>query len=183
MGSVKIDIHKRDREWKNVNFSDEVAIKGLLKYRLKFDLTYKRDNNSLLTSDVDLSEFSEEILCLYIDLDILIKRCNFNDKQNIVLNLYMDGYIEEDIAEVLNVKYQTVNGIIKSICKKIKKENDRLWLTNNMLWNYKRIDVNYKQCSKCGEWLLKENYFSPDNTKKDGFKYLCKKCENIRKKC
>lgn len=180
MGSVRVDLNRDKREWYHVSFDTIETIKGLLKHRVDFDSLYNYGNTASIITDINTSNFNDEILCLYIDLDVLINRCNFNDRQNKILKMYMDGDMEETIAYDMNITAPTVNGIINSICKTIKKENDRLWLTNNMLWNYKRIDDNYKQCSKCGEWLLKEEYFSPKADNRDGFQSFCKKCNAKR---
>jgi ribosomal protein L40E len=88
----------------------------------------------------------------------------------------MQGSTEEEIADELNLKQHSVNGIIESICKKISDEFHESWI-DNMYWNYVPIKHNYKICSKCGESLpATDKYFSPSNQTLDGFKYYCKKC-------
>ena len=51
-------------------------------------------------------------------------------------------------------------------------------------WYYlEKEKGKYKKCSKCGEIKLAHNkYFSKNNTSKDGFYSICKKCRNKKNK-
>ena len=51
-------------------------------------------------------------------------------------------------------------------------------------WYYlEKEKGKYKKCSKCGEIKLAHNkYFSKNNTSKDGFYSICKKCRNSKNK-
>lgn len=181
MDRVQVDIYKGDYEWHVVNLSTIESIKGLLKYRSRYDLLYDRRINTLsLESYQDLQAFKEEILCLYIWLDNVISKCIFTEKQKQVLELYVKGYTERDLAVKFNVTQSAINGVIKSICKKILEQNHKMWLDFIETSGYVKIpdDVRYKQCSKCGEWLRinKEN-FKYDKTNKR-YKSRCRKCDN-----
>lgn len=181
MGTIKIDIKKKDREWKYVNLGEIQSIRGLLKFRSKFDILHGADS-ARYNTDSDLYEFSEEIICTYISLDELISKCIFNKKQKDILELYMQGSTEEEIADELNLIRQNVNGIIESICKKISDEFHESWV-DNMYWNYIPIKHNYKLCSKCKKsFPATEKYFSPKQDNADGFQSFCKKCDANRKK-
>lgn len=184
LGKISIDIRKDSNEWGNIVLTDVDTIKGLIKFRSKFDVMYNLNSSIPINVDIiDASQFSEEILCLYITLDQLINKCNFNQNQTEVLKLYMDGYIEDDIAEILNTSQQNIFGIINSICKKIKKENDDSRYIDNITWNYIVPENGFKQCSKCGEILPAEKrFFGKDERILDGFKSYCKKCDANTKK-
>lgn len=169
MGSVRIDIHDDEYEWKNVTLTDIDTIRGLIKYRYQYD--------ALIYEDAKAGGMNEELICLYADLDRMIERCSFTKRQKEVLDLYMVGYNEQDISEVLNIRPDVVEGIIHSICKKIKHENDLAWKYDFIYWNKVKTPDKWKQCSKCKKYLpATEEFFSPDESKLDGFKYICKKC-------
>ena len=184
MGKISIDIRKDSNEWGNVVLTDVDTIKGLIKFRNKFDVMYNLNSSIPVDIDItDASQFSEEVLCLYITLDKLINDCNFNLKQIEILKLYMDGYTEEDIGEIINTTQQNVFGIINSMCKKIKKENDNSRYIDNVTWNYIVPKNGFKKCSKCKEVLpLEIRFFGKDERNLDGFKSYCKKCDANSKK-
>jgi len=166
---VKIDIHDDEYEWENVTLSDEETIKGLLKYRYIYD--------AMTHNEVDAGSINEELICLYVDLDRMIGRCNFTKRQKEVLDLYMTGYNEQDISEELNLRMDVVEGIIRSICRKIKKENDLAWKYDFVYWSKVKTPEKWKQCSKCKRWLpATEEFFSPKSDSSDGLHPYCKKC-------
>ncbi len=171
-------------EWDAVNLSDPIAIKGLLKFRYRFDLLLDDGSNRYgLESNCDLADISEDLICLYADLDNLIDKANFNENQNKVLNMYMYGHSEEDIADLLGVERQSVNGVIDNMCNLLCKVNYQNWKLNYVFWDVKRVDTNYKKCSKCQEWLpATEEYFSPNKQFKDKLFPYCKKCNANRMK-
>lgn len=178
MGRVQVDLHKGSRGWENITFSDIETIRGLIRFRTRFDLLFERSQYSIMDSSTDLAEYEEEILCTYVDLDNLIAKIKINKIQNDVLTLYMKGYDEKDISDVLNIKEVTVDSTINTICKKLVDVNYELW-KSNVFWDTKRVTSNYKKCSKCGEMLpMNEEYFSPDIRNIGGLHSHCKKCRS-----
>ena len=174
MVGVKIDIHDDEYEWRNVTLSDEETIRGLLKYRYIYD--------SMIDNEVDAGSINEELVCLYADLDRVIKCCSFTKRQKEILDLYMTGYNEQDIAEELNLRMDIVEGIIRSICRKIKKENDLAWKYDFVYWSKVKTPEKWKQCNKCKRWLpATEEFFSPDKRNSDGLRGICKKCDSSTK--
>ena len=182
MGAVAVDIYKNDYPWHNVNLSSVDSIKALIKYRSQFDLLHNREiNQGSMESHCDLSGYSEEIMCLYIWLDDVISKCVFNQKQYEILKLHMKGYYEEDIAQHLNIAQQSVNGIVNSIAKKIKKKVDDIYKYDYVYLNKKKVEWDYKQCSKCKEYLPAiDEFFGKRNT--GDFYNYCKECDSLRKK-
>lgn len=178
-GSVKIDVDRDNVQWYQVNLSDVSSVKGLIKFRTTYDLLYNRRNESsnLLDSFNDLSQLPDDVICLYIWLDECIENCGLTDKQLIILNKYMDGYTEEEVAQDINVYSSTINGVINSCCKKISNYANSKWKNEYILWNKKKVETNYKQCSKCKEFLpATDEYFTKDLTRKDNLFPYCKKC-------
>lgn len=173
----------KNTEWDYITFSDIDTVRGLLKFRSRFDLLYERQNNNILSSDFDLASLKEDVICIYADLDRLIEKARLNDVQKEFIELYMKGYTEKDIAEIHNRKEVTVNSTINSACKKIVEANFESWKLDYIFWNIKRVDSNFKQCTKCKEYLpATGEYFSPDLRNKDGLQAFCKKCNAERMK-
>lgn len=180
MARLQIDLHKGSREWEKITFSDIEAIRGLIRFRTRFDLLFERHQYDIVDASTDLSGYEEGILCTYVDLDNLINKVRLNEIQNEVLKLYMRGYDEVDIAEELDIKEVTVDSTINTVCKKIVKENYEQW-KSWIYWDKKRVTSNYKKCSKCGEMLPEtDDYFSPKIDGKNGFQAFCKECNAYR---
>ena len=170
----------QNNEWNIVNLSTPESIMGLLKFRWKFDFLFNRGHGSILSSNCDLAKYSEDIICLYVDVDHLLERANLNDRQNEIINLYMEGYNEKEIAYILNDDMRNINGIIYSVCKKLCEINNESWKYNFIYWDKVKVRTNYKQCTKCKEYLpATGEYFSPDKRNNDGLHSNCKKCRNI----
>jgi len=64
----------KNTEWDYITFSDIDTVRGLLKFRSRFDLLYERQNNNILSSDFDLASLKEDVICIYADLDRLIEK-------------------------------------------------------------------------------------------------------------
>lgn len=170
---------KYNAEWDKVNLSDPNSIKGLLKFRYKFDilLEYRNGGYDIMGSSTDCSDANEDIICLYADLDNLIDNANFNEYQTNILNMYIYGNTEDDIAEILGVGKQSVNSVIDKMCEVLCELNYQEWKLNYVFWNKVKVRDNFKRCSKCSEFLpTTEEYFTPVEKRKDGFHPYCKKC-------
>ena len=179
MARLQIDLHKGSREWEGITFSDVETVRGLIRFRTRFDLLFERNQYNIMEASTDLSSYEEEVLCTYADLDNLINKVKLNEVQNKVLELYMRGYDEIDIAEELYIKEVTVNSTINTICKRIVEENYEQW-KSWVYWDKKRVTNDYKKCSKCEEMLpMNEEYFSPDKRNLDGLHSNCKKCRLV----
>ena len=169
--------YNKNTEWDYITFSDIDTVRGLLKFRSRFDLLYERQNNNILSSDFDLASLKEDVICIYADLDRLIEKARLNDVQKEFIELYMKGYTEKDIAETYNRKEVTVNSTINSACKKIVEANFESWKLDYIFWNIKKVDSSFKQCTKCKEYLpATGEYFYKEPLGKDGFKTICIKC-------
>ena len=67
-----IRLSRYNSEWDRETLSDASTIKGLLKFRYKYDLLRGDDNRYDVESNVDLCGMSDDVICLYADLDNLI---------------------------------------------------------------------------------------------------------------
>ena len=173
-------IGRYNAEWDMVNLSDPNSIKGLLKFRYRFDLLLEDGSSRYgLDSNCDLADLSDDIICLYADLDNLISKANFNEYQTKILNMYIYGNTEDDIAEMLGVGKQSINSVIDRMCEVLCELNYQDWKLNYVFWNKARVRSNFKKCSKCGGFLpVTEEYFYREKSTKDGFRLECTKCFN-----
>lgn len=170
MGAVKVDIEKGDRMAKEIKLGEADHVKALIRnwHRVQYSM------------DDIKNPISNELLCTYVDLMDLINNTELTDRQNEVLELMFDEYTEEEIGKELNVTQPTVNGIMKSICKRIAEEASRDWVD---LTRYNYVPTEYKTCSKCKQILPRLSlFFGKDDRNLDGFKSYCKKCDAKSKK-
>ena len=182
MGVVRIETLNQNRnyhEWEAVSLSDVDTIKGLIKYRVKFDKFYdaKRfeSKNPFVSNGVP--EFHEIVEVTYLDLERLIKNAKLSDSQGFIVSKLMQGYSENDLAEILKNDVSNVLSVFDTACKKIKEQNDFEWYEWLETSGKIKVEGEYKQCSKCKRWLkaIEEN-FAPDKTGKYGLRSICRRC-------
>lgn len=123
--------------------------------------------------EVDLQD---DLSCILVDLDNLIKKINFTNKQKDVLELWRKGLETNVIAKELNLNsnnvVQCLNGAINLIVKQYEEDYEN--------WYYLNIRKGqYKTCNKCREVKLMSQF---NKNGKKGLKPMCKKCESERKK-
>ena len=172
---VKIDIHKGELFYEQMTLSDPNVIKLLIKYRYKYDPYYMIEQERHFDVAGDVKPLNQEAIALYAALDELIKQCKFKKRQLDLIKYVEMGYEFDEIHKIdERFKRVSVNGMFKRIINKIKQMNDEQWY----VCVYKNtIKGEMKKCNRCKK-LLPKNYkfFTPDSTKKDGFKYMCRKC-------
>lgn len=172
MGVVKVDINRDFNIWNNINLSDQNTVRGLLRYRHKFDILFYE--NMLGSEYINYEDYSEDISFIYIDIDDIINNLNFTERQLKIIKLYQLGETEQEIAFQLDVAQSTINENIDTICKSITKENDWRYLKVMYL---KNLELKGKVCKTCGEYLPAiDEFFTPLNITKDGLVSHCKKC-------
>ena len=115
-------------------------------------------------------DLQDDLSCILVDLENLINKIEFTDKQRKVLELWSNGLATGEISKKLNVKPNTVvsclNGVVDLIVKQYEKEYEE--------WYYLNIRKGeYKKCSRCGEVKLVSQF---DKKGKQGLQSRCKKC-------
>ena len=145
--------------WDYLDLMDREHIKCLLQVSINEDL-------------------QNDLACIRTDLENLIKRTKFTDRQKEVLDLWMkDVPISKDkyrggkgIAEILGVTAQNVDIILNQAINNIINT----YIEELEDWYYLNINKGkYKKCSKCGEIKLVQRFAK--NGKK-GYKSRCKEC-------
>jgi len=164
--------------WKPVNLSTYASIKGLLKFRYRFDKVRQSDSPLNLSEFFEYKDtFDENIVCTYVWLDDIIKRCNFNIAQQDILDMYMSGYSETDIALYTKYTQQHIHQTLNRICRRIHKENYLDWYYNYIYMNQLKADFDFKKCGTCKKILpATRDFYGVDNNNRDGFKNTCKTC-------
>ena len=115
-------------------------------------------------------DLQDDLSCILVDLENLINKIEFTDKQRKVLELWSNGLATGEISKKLNVKPNTIvsclNSVVDLIVKQYEKEYEE--------WYYLNIRKGeYKKCSKCGEVKLVSQF---DKKGKQGLQSRCKKC-------
>jgi hypothetical protein len=183
MGMVKIDTHKAEYQFQRITLSDIDCIKGLIKNRWMIDEYFESEINTNIYSAGDVKPLNQELICTYLDLDNLIKKAKLNDKQLAIIHMLMQGWTEEDIADEYKQDVTVIQSIFDTACEKIKKINDYEWKYNYIYMNKKKVEWDYKKCSKCGESKPKtDEFFRERSDSKDGFRNECRECEVSAKK-
>lgn len=117
--------------------------------------------------EVDLQD---DLSCILVDLDNLIKKINFTNKQKDVLELWRKGMETNVIADELKIDSSTVSKNLDRAINSIVKQYEEDYES----WYYLNIRKGqYKTCSKCGETKLVSQF---DKKGKQGLQSRCKKC-------
>ena len=121
-------------------------------------------------------DLQDDLSCILVDLQNLMNKIKFTERQQEVLDMWSKGLTTDAIAKELNVKPQTITGCLNSIVDLIVKQYEEEYEN----WYYLNIRKGqYKQCNKCNEVKL-INQFNKNGKK--GLMPMCKKCERKRKK-
>lgn len=178
---VKVDIHKGERDFKNLSLSDINVVRWLVQYRDKIDFYYGERAETFYDNASNSKELNQELINTYAYLDELIDKCNFKEEQLALLKLLFLGYSFKDIEDTTKeTTSRTIKRRFNSICKSIADMNDRVW----KIYIHKQyLDTELRKCSKCNEELpLTESLFGKDKRNISGFKSYCKKCDSESKK-
>lgn len=129
MGAVSVDIHKQERDFKDLTLSDDNVVRYLILYRNKVDVSYGANTNININFAGDMFEFNQELICLYSSLDETIKETRLTERQNKLLEILFEGNTVKDASEILGLKRNSVFEMLDRIV-------ERIVLTNNELWYY-----------------------------------------------
>lgn len=127
MGSVAIDVHKKEREYEHLTLSDENVVKYLILYRSKVDVNYGANVNININQAGDMFEFNQELICLYASLDTTISNISLKEKEAEFLELIFEGNTITDIIKNNNYPKKTAYRILERIVDKVVQENNDSW--------------------------------------------------------
>lgn len=128
--------------------------------------------------------------CYYMmeDLDNLIEK-TLRDDYPLYYKLLIykiDGRQNAEIQQLLEEEFgitYTVEYLSSLWRNKIPKMLSEKAQEDYLMWHYTYVEKGkWKKCSRCGEVKLANNrFFSKNNTSKDGYYSICKKCRNKKK--
>lgn len=128
MGSVSIDVHKQEREFKELTLSDENVVRYLILFRSKVDKTYGVESHNNIYSASETFSFNQELVALYASLDKAIEKIKIKEKDEKMLKLLFEGYTLKDISEVHGYVRMTAYNTLDRIVRKIVEENKKDWM-------------------------------------------------------
>lgn len=127
MGAVSIDIHKKERDYQGLSFSNYESVKYLILYRYKNDANYNSSQNLNVNQAGDFFDFNEELIVTYASLDAILKNITMKEKDEVFLDLIFKGYEISDIIEIYKYPRKTAYRILDRIINKIINENLHNW--------------------------------------------------------
>lgn len=177
MGRVQIDVHRKERPYDILFFSDFKVVKWLIRLRDQIDPYYGDTLDRDYFSAGNVKDLNQEIICTYIYLDELIKMCNFDPIQLKIIKASFEGYSFAQMEKELRLGDQkNLRKRFNTICRKIVEANNYLWkiYTHRFYSN-----TTFKKCAMCKKELpMHLDFFSLDLSNKDKFRSYCKKCSN-----
>lgn len=116
------------------------------------------------------NDLQDDLTCIIYDLQNLIDKIEFTDKQQKILNMWSSGMSLEEIANLTHTSSDAIGKMMNTIANRIVKEYEEEYT----YWYYLNIRKGtYKKCSKCGEIKLISQF---DKNGKKGLKSMCKRC-------
>lgn len=164
----------KDIEYKVYTLGDIGVIELLISYRYKYDDNLFLGDSTVAMAVSGAARLNEEVIATYVTLDQMIKQCRFSGQQLEMIRLVGEGYSYEEIADVLSIHLSAIGGRLKTIYRKIEKENEWQWKKSVYV---NKLDLKTKTCNKCKEDLpaTAEFYYYKEDAE-DGFHSNCKKC-------
>lgn len=167
--------NSKDMEYMVYTLGDIGVIELLIAFRYKYDESlYHERINPIAVSGA--GKVFQEGLVTYSSLNEYIDNCNFTEQQLKLIEMIGDGYTYEEISEKLVIHPTVVKGRLKTIYKRILKENEREWRKSIY---FHKLGLKSKVCSKCKEELpATVEFYRDDSRNKDGLQSRCRSCEN-----
>jgi DNA-directed RNA polymerase specialized sigma subunit len=127
LGSVSIDIHKKEREFDNLTLSDKEVVKYLILFRNKVDVGYGANTNINIYQAGDTFDFNQQIIVLYASLDKTIERASLTEKQKKIINYLYEGNTVEDVSRIVGLTRDAVYKMLDRAILKIVSANNDTW--------------------------------------------------------
>ena len=127
MGSVQIDLYKKEREYEHLTLSDENVVKYLILHRSSVDVGYGASININIYQAGDTLDFNQELICLYASLDNLIGKLKLKEKEEKLIELIFEGNTISDVVNDYGYAKKTAYRLFNRIVEKIVEENYKDW--------------------------------------------------------
>lgn len=130
---VSVDVHKKEREYKDFTLADENVVRLLIQYRRKYDLMRNANTNIDISQAGDKFDFNQELIVIYASLDKVIEQCieskKFKEKHIKLLELLFDGNTLQDIVAMdIGFKKSATYDLFDRIVARIVEFNKKNWL-------------------------------------------------------
>jgi hypothetical protein len=177
IGSVKVDVRKAERPFDLISFSDFDSVKGLIRNRSMIDHYRGIEIDRHPSTAGEVRPMNPAIIALFISLDDLLNECSLNKKQKFIIERIMDGYTEQDVAEVFDQDVSSIMKTVNRVCKRVVEINNRNWKHEFIYTDKLRVPFKYKKCIACKDRKpLMIDFFYIDVLNKDGYKNKCRSC-------
>lgn len=128
MGAVAIDVHKQEREFKELTLSDENVVRYLILSRNELDKTYGVENTLDVYTASDTFTFNQELVVLYASLDKVLEKITLKEKDKRFLELIFEGNTIADVTNLYGYGHQTAYNTLNRIVSKVLIENKKDWM-------------------------------------------------------
>ena len=170
-----------------INEEGEPVSDGLITFFNHEHISALLCNYSALKEDA-WGKFSSDSYYMMEDLDNLIEK-TLRDNYPLYYKLLIykiDGKQNAEIQQLLDDEFGITYSVeyLSSLWRnKIPKLLAEQAKEDYLIWHFTYVEKGkWKKCSRCGEVKLANNkFFSKNNTSKDGFYSICKKCRNKKK--
>ena len=170
-----------------INEDGEPVSDGLITFFNHEHISALLCNYSALKEDA-WGKFSSDSYYMMEDLDNLIEK-TLRDNYPLYYKLLIykiDGKQNAEIQQLLDDEFGITYSVeyLSSLWRnKIPKLIAEQAKEDYLIWHFTYVEKGkWKKCSRCGEVKLANNkFFSKNNTSKDGFYSICKKCRNKKK--
>lgn len=170
-----------------INEDGEPVSDGLITFFNHEHISALLCNYSALKEDA-WGKFSSDSYYMMEDLDNLIEK-TLRDNYPLYYKLLIykiDGKQNAEIQQLLDDEFGITYSVeyLSSLWRnKIPKLLAEQAKEDYLIWHFTYVEKGkWKKCSRCGEVKLANNkFFSKNNTSKDGFYSICKKCRNKKK--
>ena len=134
-----------------------------------------------IKEDIDALPLESNLKRLLNTLEYYVSLSELSDAQKEILELKIKKTKNEDIAAVINKKYEksyTANYISTVFRQKIIPKINQAAIFHMEILENLTFKENFKKCTCCGETLLLDSHnFVRKARSKDGFSTRCKKCD------
>lgn len=103
------NITPKEQLYQSVTYAKVEVIQGLLRFYHDFKAQAAED-------------FTEELVCIYVDIDKAMSEIKVTDRQKEAVTLYMEGWTEEEIGNKMGgITHQAVHKLVMKVCSKVSE--------------------------------------------------------------
>lgn len=140
LGRIRQNVKRYIALWTRDMRDNQLAIKEAIKRPIRFenalkdeeapdkldaiDFMEKKHIHSLLKS-LDNSDMMSDFGLIVYDLKVLLSKTKLSDRERVVVNMYIEGSKQKEIANAIGVEANTIRTMEKRICEKAVKTYEK----------------------------------------------------------